>query len=230
MAKTDLLKAQRQKIRALEREITDIQGEFQLDRADYLESIRRLDKRNKFYEQFFEKVTPILRRDGRTWDLDEIRADSTWNDDLKKWKIPDNFMTSHIKLPPAHSPVPSDNSGRESTSLTAPARLENLSDSESSQESSKDEEVDIAISYFRPKRAAELIQQNRNWKELAHRGINKSIYKIDPDESDSHVMLNKTWYGGGARNYFKNDNTYYKTFTNPWNLAMNSEFCSAWKG
>ncbi len=226
MVKTDLLKQQRQKIRALEREIVDIQGEFQLDRADYLESIRRLEKRNKFYEQFFEKITPILRRDGRAWDIDQIRADSTWNDDLKKWKIPDSFITSHIKLPPAHSPVPSDNSGRESTSLTAPARLENLSDSESSQESSKDEEVDIAISYFRPKRAAELIQQNRTWKELAQRTHNnKHVYKIEPEDNhESHALLNKTWYGGGARNYFKNDNSYYKTFTNPWNLALNSKF------
>lgn len=227
VAKTDLLKQQRQKIRALEREIVDIQGEFQLDRADYLESIRRLDQKNKFFDQFYEKITPILRRDGRTWNLDQIKAESLWNDDLKKWKIPDNVI-SHVKLPPAHSNSPGfDSSGRESTSLTAPARLENCSDgatdSESSQES-KEDDIDIAISYFRPKRAAELIQQNRNWKEMARRNNMSSALNMSLDEDETQLM-NKTWYGGGLSNYYKNNNTYYKKFTNPWN-SLNSKF---WK-
>lgn len=77
-----------------------MQSEFQLDRADYLESIRRLEKNLKFYQQLIEKALPMLRRDGRFWDVDAIKADSEWNDDLEKWKLPESSMVK-LKLPPA---------------------------------------------------------------------------------------------------------------------------------
>ncbi|KAG4066357.1 hypothetical protein HA402_000581 [Bradysia odoriphaga] len=98
--KTDALKSQRQKVRALEREVSDLQSEFQLDRADYLETIRRMDKNLKFYQQLIDKALPLLRRDGRFWDVDAIKADAVWNDDLGKWKLPENSMIK-LKLPPA---------------------------------------------------------------------------------------------------------------------------------
>lgn len=87
-------------MRALEREVSDLQSEFQLDRADYLESIRRLEKNLKFYQQLIDKALPLLRRDGRFWDVDAIKADAVWNDDLEKWKLPENSMIK-LKLPPA---------------------------------------------------------------------------------------------------------------------------------
>lgn len=54
-------------VRALEREVSDLQSEFQLDRADYLETIRRLEKNLKFYQQLLDKALPLLRKDGRFW-------------------------------------------------------------------------------------------------------------------------------------------------------------------
>lgn len=98
--KTENFKRQKQKIRSLEREITDLQSEFQLDRSDYLETIRRLEKNIKFYQQLIDKSLPILRKDGRFWDVDVIKSQSIWNDDLQKWKFPDDTLTK-IKLPPA---------------------------------------------------------------------------------------------------------------------------------
>jgi len=99
-AKAETLKVQKQKIRGLERETTDIQSEFQLDREDYLETIRKLEKSNKFYEQLMEKALAHLRRDGRLWDIDVIKGESVWNDDFKKWKLPEALM-SRLKLPQA---------------------------------------------------------------------------------------------------------------------------------
>lgn len=84
----------------MEREVSDLQSEFQLDRTDYLESIRRLEQNLKFYHQLIEKALPILRKDGRYWDLEAIRSVSVWNDDLCKWKFPNDLMNK-LKLPPA---------------------------------------------------------------------------------------------------------------------------------
>lgn len=98
--KTENFKRQKQKIKSLEREICDLQSEFQLDRSDYLETIRRLEKNIKFYQQLIDKSLPILRKDGRFWDVDVIKNQSVWNDDLQKWKFPDDSLT-RLKLPPA---------------------------------------------------------------------------------------------------------------------------------
>lgn len=100
VAKTDALKSQRQKVRVLEREVSDLQSEFQLDRSDYLDTIRRLEKNLKFYQQLLDKAVPLLRRDGRFWNPDAIMADSIWNDEFKKWKISEIAM-QRVRLPPA---------------------------------------------------------------------------------------------------------------------------------
>lgn len=183
--KSDEIKRHRQKIRSLEQEITDLQSEFQLDRADYLETIRRLEQNLKFYQQLFDRALPCLRKDGRFWDIDTIRAEATWNDDIKKWKFQEDALT-RIKLPPAIDNTVLLNGRRGSTSLTAPGRLEsedNQSDQKSSysRQSSIDcEENDFLMkklqnsessaiidSYFRPRRVNELLQQTRgfgSWK------------------------------------------------------------------
>lgn len=101
-AKSDGVKIQRLKIRSLEREVSDLQAEFQLDRADYLETIRRLEKNLKFYQQMMNKALPLLRKEGRFWDIDVIKSESQWLDDLNKWKLPEDLML-RIKLPPAVS-------------------------------------------------------------------------------------------------------------------------------
>lgn len=79
--------------------MADVQSEFQLDRADYLESIRRLQKRLKFYEQLCEKAG---QQRGLGWDPDAIRAESQWNDDTARWRIPDGALhAARLRLPPA---------------------------------------------------------------------------------------------------------------------------------
>lgn len=84
----------------MEREICDLQSEFQLDRTDYLETIRKLEKNLKFYQQLIELSLPYLRKSGRLWDPEAIKRDSVWNDDLNKWKLPEDSM-SRLRLPPA---------------------------------------------------------------------------------------------------------------------------------
>lgn len=225
------MKQSRQKIRLLEREIIDIQGEFQLDRADYLETIRRLEKRNKFYEQFFDKISPVLKRDGRVWNIDAIKAESTWNDDLKKWKIPDNLliMLHHLKLPPAVDTTRNMSSSSDtlknrenSNAFTAPGRLEGLSisddyDNEStstSENSEKRNDVDLALTYFKPKRIERLIHETKAWKEYAQNNLTRNPYE-DP-------QLNKTWnVSGMGNNFFQKASSHLPSC---WNLNRNTIF------
>lgn len=84
----------------MEREVSDLQSEFQLDRTDYLETIRKLEKNLKFYQQLIELSLPYLRKSGRLWDPETIKRDSIWNEDLNKWKLPEDSMT-RLRLPPA---------------------------------------------------------------------------------------------------------------------------------
>ncbi|XP_055857893.1 osmotic avoidance abnormal protein 3 isoform X2 [Episyrphus balteatus] len=156
--KTESLKAYRQKIRALEREVSDLQSEFQLDRADYLETIRRLERNMKFYQQIIEMALPILRKDGKYWDPDEIMRISSWNDDLKNWKLPEESMNS-FKLPLAVS-APSPQTQRY---LTDNESEENDGSGEDQKPDSLTDNDDIASNYFRPRRNIELVHQRKGF-------------------------------------------------------------------
>lgn len=123
MAKTEAYRAQKKKVHSLECEISDLQSEFQLDRADYLETIRKLERNLKFHEQMLEKALPLIRKEGKFWDVEEIKRHSEWNDDLKKWKLPDDPFSKLCLLPE----IEEKRVGRENTSLTAPGRLERSS-------------------------------------------------------------------------------------------------------
>lgn len=182
--KTDALRLRRQKIRALEREVQDLHSEFQLDREDYLETIRRQERSLKFYQQLLDKALPMLRRDNRFWDVDTIRSQSEWSDDTKRWLLPEHSL-NRLKLPPADATT---------ETYTAPGRMQSrfvTSSSSSSSllstsvpcsplgrvdEESKSEEggTDLLLlkkfqntdnqaivdSYFMPKRAKELLKRH----------------------------------------------------------------------
>ncbi|XP_063701606.1 osmotic avoidance abnormal protein 3 [Culicoides brevitarsis] len=186
-AKTEALRGQKKKVLSLEREITDLQSEFQLDRADYLETIRKLERNQRFYEQMLDKAVPLLRKDGKFWDIEAIKCQSEWNDDAKKWKLPDEPFSKLCMLPAIEQKqAQQQRFGRENTSLTAPGRLERSSsiisiislheqdpstddDDNHNNESlflkkiSNQESENIVSTYFRPKRVTELMQQSQNW-------------------------------------------------------------------
>lgn len=51
------------KVRALEREISDLQSEFENERTDYLETIRKQVRLQKLYLQIVEKLLPTLKKE-----------------------------------------------------------------------------------------------------------------------------------------------------------------------
>lgn len=99
-AKTEGLKKSKQKIRALEREISDLYSEFQNDRTDYLETIRRQDQSLKLLQGILDKIQPTIRKDCNYANIDAIKAEAVWSDESQRWKLPE-LTTMKTKLPPA---------------------------------------------------------------------------------------------------------------------------------
>lgn len=198
--KTEALKARRQKIRTQEREIQDLHSEFQLERADYLESIRKSDQAMKFHQQLLERALPYLRRDNRFWDVDDIRSRSDWNDDTKRWTFPEDALR-RVALPPAV-----DNNNCEP--YTAPGRMQVQSLPPSPNVDEESSETDFLIrklqngdnqsivdSYFRPKRAKELLMRNSNSSNGAHRRnmLNKLMdHELFPQHGTMANMSGRT--------------------------------------
>ncbi|CAD5226821.1 unnamed protein product [Bursaphelenchus xylophilus] len=98
-----------EKVRALEAEIHDLQGEFELDRLDYLETIRKQDKQLKLLLQIFERVQPAIRKDSNYHDLHKIKKEAIWNEDYGRWILPD-LNTSKGALPNAARVMPTSQS------------------------------------------------------------------------------------------------------------------------
>ena len=61
--KTDALKQGKQKIKALDAEIRDLQQEFEDDRTDYINTIRTQDQQLKLLQQIVEKIQPTIRKE-----------------------------------------------------------------------------------------------------------------------------------------------------------------------
>lgn len=55
---------------ALQRDITDLQSEFEFDRIDYLDTIRKLEKQFELSQALLDRIHPCLRRDCNYSNLD----------------------------------------------------------------------------------------------------------------------------------------------------------------
>lgn len=50
-------------MKSLEKEIQDIQSEFETEREDYLETIRKQEMNTKFFSQVYEKISTTLKKE-----------------------------------------------------------------------------------------------------------------------------------------------------------------------
>ncbi|XP_023029966.2 kinesin family member 3C isoform X2 [Leptinotarsa decemlineata] len=159
--KTEALRKYRHKVKTLEKEISDIQSEFETERQDYLESIRKQEKNIKLLSQICDKLAGTLKKECNYSDLESIREQAVWLDDSQKYKLPE-LVTTRTKLPPP---------GRGYDIQTAPARLQYEGDIVEDANFNKDslkkkfdqnEKENIIASYFQPtsKRANELLNQS----------------------------------------------------------------------
>ncbi|XP_077499049.1 osmotic avoidance abnormal protein 3-like [Amblyomma americanum] len=119
--KSSMIRKAKRKIQALEQEVQDLQREFETERTDYLETIRRQDQQMRLLSQILDKVQPCIRRDSNYADLEAVKAQSVWDQDAQRWRLPD-LTVQQTKLPPAAGVQPggrTTQNGGDGSSLVA---------------------------------------------------------------------------------------------------------------
>nr|XP_020767657.1 kinesin-like protein KIF17 isoform X2 [Odocoileus virginianus texanus] len=163
-AKSKLLEKMQRKLRAAEVEIKDLQSEFELEKIDYLATIRRQERDFLLFQQLLEQVQPLIRRDCNYSNLEKIRRESCWDEDNGFWKIPEPIIIK-TSLPvvstgpqnrPARKASAADNGEPGMQEEDRYRLMLSRSDSEN-----------IASNYFRPKRASQILSTDP-MKSLAH--------------------------------------------------------------
>nr|XP_023962323.1 kinesin-like protein KIF17 isoform X4 [Chrysemys picta bellii] len=163
-AKSKLLEKMQKKLRAAETEIKDLQSEFELEKIDYLATIRRQERDCLLFQQLLDQVQPLIRRDCNYSNLDKIRCESIWDEDSGCWKLPE-LVIQKTSLPAVPS-LPQTKPARKSSSGENGELLMQEEDRYKLMLSRSDSE-NIASNYFRSKRASQILSADP-MKSLAH--------------------------------------------------------------
>uniref|UniRef100_F7D4R3 Kinesin-like protein KIF17 n=1 Tax=Callithrix jacchus TaxID=9483 RepID=F7D4R3_CALJA len=153
-AKSKLLEKMQRKLRAAEVEIKDLQSEFQLEKIDYLATIRRQERDSMLLQQLLEQVQPLIRRDCNYSNLEKIRRESCWDEDNGFWKIPQPAIIK-TSLPVAVSTGPQNKPAQKTSK--AENGEPNMEEDRYRLMLSRSQSENIASNYFRSKRASHIL-------------------------------------------------------------------------
>lgn len=76
-------------LKAARLEIRDLQAEFEVERNDYLATIRRLEREGQLLNSLLERMVPLVRRDCNYSNLDRLKKEAAWDEDSATWRLPD---------------------------------------------------------------------------------------------------------------------------------------------
>ncbi|GAA6216843.1 kinesin-like protein KIF17 isoform X2 [Lates japonicus] len=151
-AKNQILLKVQGKLKAAKLEIRDLQAEFEVERNDYLATIRRLEKEGQLLNGLLERMVSLVRRDCNYSNLDRLKKEAVWDEDVAAWRLPD-VMVQKTTLPSAVHPKPSTRRGSAADSgepfMVEEDRYKEMLDRSDSE--------NIASSYFKSKRASQLL-------------------------------------------------------------------------
>ncbi|XP_036112584.1 kinesin-like protein KIF17 isoform X2 [Molossus molossus] len=152
-AKSKLLEKVQRKLRAAEVEIRDLQSEFELEKIDYLATIRRQERDFMLFQQLLEQVQPLIRRDCNYSNLERIRRESSWDEDNGFWKIPEPVIIKTslpvVSTGPQNKPVRKTSGADNGEPGMEEDRYKLML--------SRSDSENIASNYFRPKRANQIL-------------------------------------------------------------------------
>ena len=96
--KTKSYEREREKCKFLENEVKDLQQEFEKEREDLLDTIRKNEKQIKLIIKILHKIQPIIPHDSNYYNLDKIQSASIWNEEVQDWVVPD-YRREKLSLP-----------------------------------------------------------------------------------------------------------------------------------
>uniref|UniRef100_A0A8P4KK94 Kinesin-like protein n=1 Tax=Dicentrarchus labrax TaxID=13489 RepID=A0A8P4KK94_DICLA len=151
-AKSQLLVKVQGKLKAAKLEIRDLQAEFEVERNDYLATIRRLEREGQLLHSLLERMVPLVRRDCNYSNLDRLKKEAVWDEDSATWRLPD-VMVQKTTLPSAVAPRLATRRASAADAgepfIVEGDRYKEMLDRSDSE--------NIASSYFKPKRANQLL-------------------------------------------------------------------------
>eukprot|EP00039_Didymoeca_costata_P005568 m.82575 g.82575 ORF g.82575 m.82575 type:complete len:1374 (+) comp12876_c0_seq2:187-4308(+) len=84
----DKLRKAKEALKAARQETIDLNVEFERERQDMLEDIRKQAQQIKYQAAVLEKIQPLVRRDCNYFNLDKIKSQSVWDEDSQQWTLP----------------------------------------------------------------------------------------------------------------------------------------------
>ncbi len=178
--KTQVLERNKTKLLSMEEDIKDLQSEFEIDRQDYLDTIRNQDKTIKLLDELLGTVVPCLRRDCNYFNIDKIKLECKWDEDNYCWNLPRLILNKTVLASPSPSQkVPGElrdrrghgntKQGGSSTEINIKASSSSLlrgyhahaaithEPNEEDKYLSHLQRSEESLEYFKPKRALELL-------------------------------------------------------------------------
>jgi kinesin family member 17 len=153
---------------------------------DYLETIRKQDSQIKLFSQILDKVQACIRRDCNYANINRIKLESVWDEDLQKWRLPELVVT-RTKLPPppaSHNGIyiggrePATSVIHHSNTPTNQMNSLTVDENDSSPPVSPEDRLfeklekgaqeDIVSTYFKPKRMEQLLSNVNRVKICKH--------------------------------------------------------------
>ncbi|GAA50256.1 kinesin family member 3/17 [Clonorchis sinensis] len=103
--KNKLLQREKQKNMSLRMELSDIQSEFEQDRSDYLDTIRRQQRQMDLLQAIIDRIQPCIRRDSNYYNVDKIKRIAKFDEEKNEWVLPQMTVErTHFPLAVTDSP------------------------------------------------------------------------------------------------------------------------------
>jgi hypothetical protein len=108
--KTRLLEKEKDRVLFLENEVKDLQREFELEREEYLDTIRKQEKQIKLLLKLNQKIETFVPHDCNYYNLDKIQTISIWNEEIQDWLVPE-LKREKLSLPSMNNININNNNG-----------------------------------------------------------------------------------------------------------------------
>lgn len=159
-AKSRHLENTQKKLKAAKLEIRDLQAEFEMERDDYLATIRRLEREGQLLQGILERMAPLVRRDCNYSNLDRLRKEAVWDEEGGTWRLPEVVVqkTTLPAVPPSGAIAPGRLSARRnSASDLADPFVQEVEEDRYKEMLKRSDSQHIATNYFKPKRTSQLL-------------------------------------------------------------------------